>query len=126
MYSGVCIGGPAHGRMISVKSNYFSMQMIPPFYAATSHKQLVSDDPREAVAYERFDYLHSEEYTEWGEVAIVFIWSKMGALDRQRREKFIATALTGDGKVRKLTNKNIKILWPDAPKEWKAINDDQR
>jgi len=104
-----------------------------PFFAARLYEPMAAlsvsscTDPREAISVERFDYIHSEEYTEWGVVVRVFIWSRMGALPREAREKFIKAALTNDGtKVRKLNTKNINTLWPDAPKDWKDQNDHQR
>lgn len=104
--------------------------MERPYFACRMQERITdavvsrSNDPREAIAVERFDYIHSEEYTEWGVIVRVFIWTKMGALPREKREYFIQTALTNDGtRVRKLNKKNIDVLWPNAPKDWKDQND---
>lgn len=113
MYSGVCIGGPEHGKLITSERSWISFRVIPQMSFAD-----VIDGPEEPRNIRHFTYLHSEEYTEWGAVAVVFIWDVAGAWPHAQREKFIQTALTGDGKVRKMTKKNQKIIWPECPDDW--------
>lgn len=115
MYNGVCIGGPLHGEMRSSQHNWFNAVMDEPLPKLTDWKKLL-DGTASVRELEHFRYLHSEEYTEWGNLVICFIWDRMGALPRLQREKFIATALTGVGKAAKPTEANREILWPGVPK----------
>jgi len=113
-YSARFIGGPLHGKGKYVEFPVFSVRLYP----KVTLDQFVSDARVDEEVIETYTYAYSEEYTEWGNVARVFIWTRMGNLPRAEREKFIAAALTGDGKIRKITKANRNILWPDCPEEF--------
>jgi hypothetical protein len=117
MYSGYLIGGPCHGSRISANRPHYTVAN-----ARLAPIPLCAEDAASASIrtedIKHYTYVHSEEYTEWGNAVAVFILDRMGALPRFEREKFIRAALTGDGKVRAVTKANQKIIWPECPDDW--------
>jgi len=115
-YSGYLIGGPCHGeRWDHTHSQLNLMEPQPLDDGPITHENACREIP---LACKYHTYLHSEEYTEWGNIVRVFIWQQAGSLGRFDREKFIRAALTGDGKVRAVTKANQKIIWPECPDDW--------